>query len=82
MGHHGNNSWEVELNTLKVESFAGIKFRGDKLSQTTRAKIKFREYKLSRMKEILSLFSHFHAIFCCFLIDISRMNSKVRFRGY
>ena len=68
--------------TLKVESFAGIKFRGDKLSRTSRAKIKFRGYKLSRMEEILSLFSYFGAIFCCFLIDISRMNSEVRFRGY
>ena len=41
-------------DTLKVESFAGTKFRGDKLSRTSRAKIKFRGYKLSRMKEILS----------------------------
>ena len=65
-----------------VKSFAGIKFRGDKLSRTTRAKIKFRGYKLSRMKEILGLFSYFRAVFCYFLIDISRMNSKVRFRGY
>ena len=64
--------------TLLVESFAGIKFRGDKLSRTSRAKIKFRGYKLSRMEEILSLFSYFRAIFCCFLIDISRMSSEVR----
>ena len=53
-------------NTLKVESFAGTKFRGDKLSRTSRAEIKFRGYKLSRMKEILGLFSYFRAIFCCF----------------
>ena len=37
------------LCTLKVESFAGIKFCGDKLSRTPRAKIKFRGYKLSRV---------------------------------
>ena len=56
-----------KVATLKVESFAGTKVRG---------------YKLSRMKEILGLFSYFRAVFCYFLIDISRMNSKVRFRGY
>ena len=69
-------------STLLVQSFAGTKFRGDKLSRTPRAKIKFRGYKLSRMKEILGLFSYFHAIICCLLIDISQMSSKVRFRGY
>ena len=68
--------------TLKVESFAGTKFRGDKLSRTPRAKIKFRGYKLSRAKEILAEFSYFRAIFSCFFIDISRMTSKLRFRGY
>ena len=52
------------LGTLLVQSFAGTKFRGDKLSRTPRAKIKFRGYKLSRMKEILGLFSYFRAIFC------------------
>ena len=66
----------------KSDYFIGRKFRGDKLSRTSRAKIKFRGYKLSRMEEILSLFSYFGAIFRCFLIDISRMNSEVRFRGH
>ena len=60
----------VSLLTLKVESFAGTKFRGDKLSRTPRAKIKFRGYKLSRAKEILAEFSYFCAIFSCFFIDI------------
>jgi len=32
--------------------FNGTKFRGDKLSRTPLAKIKFRGYKLSRSKEI------------------------------
>ena len=71
-----------EENTLLVQSFAVTKFCGDKLSRTPRAKIKFRGYKLSRMKEILGLFSYFCAVFCYFLIDILQMNSKVRFRGY
>ena len=48
----------------------GTKFRGDKLSRTSRAKIKFRGYKLSRMKEILGLFAYFRGILCCSLIDI------------
>ena len=59
--------------TLKVESFAGTKFRGDKLSRTPRAKIKFRGYKLSRMKGILVEISYFRAIFSSFSIDFSRM---------
>ena len=63
----------VHATTLKVESFAGTKFRGDKLSRTPRAKIKFRGYKLSRMKEILVEISYFRAIFSSFSIDFSRM---------
>ena len=61
--------------------FKGRKFYGDKLWRTCRAKIKFCGYKLSQMKEILGLFSYLRAIFCCSLIDISRMSSEVRFRG-
>ena len=55
-----------ELTTLKVESFAGINFRGDKLSRTPMVKINFRGDKLLRMKEILTEFSYFHAIFSVF----------------
>ena len=72
----------IVLGTLKVESFAGIKFRGDKLSRTPRAKIKFRGYKLSRLQGILVKFSYFNAIFGGFLSNISRTFRKVRFRGY
>ena len=70
------------LTTLKVQSFAGTKFRGDKLSRTPRAKIKFRGYKLSRMGQILVNFSYFEAIFTDFASDFSRNPMKVRFRGY
>ena len=37
------------ITTLLVLTFAGINFRGDKLSRSPRAKINFRGYKLSRM---------------------------------
>ena len=67
---------------LMVQSFAGTKFRGDKLSRTPRAKIKFRGYKLSRMGQILVNFSYFEAIFTDFASDILRSPMKVRFRGY
>jgi hypothetical protein len=74
--HFGGDS------TLRVQSFTGRNFRGDKLSRTTEVKINFRGYKLSRMLGILRNFSYFDAIFSDFLIDISRMPMKVRFRGY
>ena len=54
------------------ESFAGRKFHGDKLSRTPRAKIKFCEYKLSRLQRILLKFSYLNAIFGGFLSSISR----------
>ena len=69
-------------NTLKVESFAGINFRRDKLSRTPRAKIKFRGYKLSRLQAILPKFSYFNTIFGVFSSNISRIFMKVRFGGY
>ena len=68
--------------TLKVESFAGRNFRGDKLSRTSEVKINFRGYKLSRSQGILVKFSHFKAIFSGFLSNISRTPIKVQFRGY
>ena len=39
----------------RVQTFAGINFRGDKLSRSPRAKINFREYKLSRMVPLKNL---------------------------
>ena len=63
------NQWQFSTwrpATLLAQSFAGINFRGDKLSRTLRPKIKFREYKLSRMKDILAKFSYFRAIFYTF----------------
>ena len=49
----GERAWNCILGpgriTLLVSTFAGTKFRGDKLSRSPRAKIDFREYKLSRM---------------------------------
>ena len=52
--------------TLKVESFAGRNFHGDKLSRTPIAKIKFRGYKLSRTPSIFALFLYFRAVFIKF----------------
>ena len=46
----------VEAFTLKVESFAGKNFHGDKLSRTPIAKIKFRGYKLSRTAKVKIVF--------------------------
>ena len=51
------------FNTLRVESFAGRNFRGDKLPRTPMVKIKFGGYKLSRKWQILVKFSFFDAIF-------------------
>ena len=51
------------LDTLRVESFAGRNFRGDKLSRTPMVKIMFRRYKLSRTWQILVKISYFDAIF-------------------
>jgi len=68
--------------TLRVESFAGRNFRGDKLSRTPMVKIKFRGYKLSRTWQILVKFSYFDVIFSDFSCNISRTPMKVRFRGY
>ena len=59
---HSQTWANIAFTTLLVQSFAGIKLRGDKLSRTPRAKIKSRGYKHSRMKEVLGLFSYFHAI--------------------
>ena len=69
-------------STLKVKSFAGRNFRGDKLSRTPEATIKFGGYKLSRTWQILVEFSYFDAIFSDFSCNISRTPMKVRFRGY
>ena len=72
----------------RTDYFIGINFRGDKLSRSPRGKInfqKFNRYKLSRSRKILAKFSHFHTNFEFFLvlfINISRVTSKVRFRGY
>ena len=54
------------LSTLKVESFAGRNFGGDKLSRTLMVKIKFRGYKLSRMPSIFALFLYFRTVFIKF----------------
>ena len=51
---------------LKVESFAGRNFGGDKLSRTAMVKIKFRRYKLSRLASIFALFLCFRAVFRIF----------------
>ena len=53
-------------NTLKVESFAGRKFGGDKLLRTAMVKIKFCGYKFSRMPSISPLFHRFGAVFYMF----------------
>ena len=68
--------------TLLVQSFAGRNFRGDKLSRTPEAKIKFGGYKLLQTWQILVEFSYFDAIFSDFSCNISRTPMKVRFRGY
>ena len=67
--------------TLKVESFAGRNFSGDKLSRTQMVKIKFRGYKLSRTPQILTLFLYFHADFGKFWMKFRELVGKVRFRG-
>ena len=72
----------MTASTLRVESFAGRNFRGDKLSRTPMVKIKFRGYKLSRTWQILVKFSYFDAIFSDFSYSISRTPMKARFRGY
>ena len=72
----------IFIITLRVESFTGRNFRGDKLSRTQMVKIKFRGYKLSRTSQILVKFSYFDAIFSDFSWNISRTPMKVRFRGY
>ena len=69
-------------STLRIESFAGTKFRRDKLSRTPMVKIKFCRYKLSRTSQILVKFSYFDAIFSDVSYNISRTPLKVRFRGY
>ena len=61
-----NYETSENLTTLRVESFAGTNFRGDKLSRTPMVKIKFRGYKLSRTSQILVKFSYFDAIFSDF----------------
>ena len=55
----------------------------DKLSRTRRAKIKVREYKLSRMKEILAKFSYFHVIlyFALFWLIFCGWTQKYDFVG-
>ena len=89
---------ESKITTLLVQTFACRNFRGDKLSRSPRDKINFREYKLSRKGQLRNfvginfrdrgkfrlnfpIFMRILTVFL-FLVSISRVTSKVRFRGY